>query len=89
MSKIVACYYIDVFGLDKEGNETWQSGNVMRPKEYNYGGFYYTYHEAKYIFNHFEDIAVFDNGFKPLKVFIGHSPAGDGDNTLFESREVK
>ena len=91
-----ASWYIDV-----QGENGWMSGNAMPQGECGYGGFY-SYEEAKKLFDNFEKIARYSPSkirdyhsggkavFAPGIIYLGYSPLDPDDGNIFvKGRTVK
>lgn len=89
------CWYIDI-----KGHESWMSGNIMDQYDCGYGGFY-TYDEAKHLFDNIEHIMFFTKKvlekynseglttyFIPKEVFLCYAPLDDCDNEIIEHRRI-
>lgn len=87
--------------IDAEGENGWMSGNAMPQGECRYGGFY-SYEEAKKIFDSFEKVARYTPSqirkyhsegktvFAPVVIYLGYSPLDPDDSNVFvEARTVK
>ncbi len=93
-------WYIDVKGVDQNGEIVWLSGNVLNQSQCGYGGFY-NYIEAMNIITDFEKlsnikledlIACSEPGvttFTPKMLYIGYAPLDmDEDGDIWKVRRL-
>ena len=83
-------WYVDVKGVNQDGDEVWLSGNLLDQDQAGYGGFH-SYKEAMDLINNFENIFnpsaadltyCSETGvevFYPKKVYLGFAPLYDDD----------
>lgn len=94
-------YQNNVWFIDVQGDNGWMSGNIMDKGDCGYGGFY-TYKQAKKLFDEFENIARYtpedldnyhsegEEEFKPKAVYIGYYPIRDDKEGAFVAvKELK